>query len=253
VRRVSAQVIEDWQLYSQLLELQAIQPQSLLLHPYKTIRTPFEWDSFFLYKRPYNGVMNLNQATFTTSAPKLSRCPTESIAEVAFAGRSNAGKSSALNRLTGVNGLARTSKTPGRTQLINYFELDEAHYLVDLPGYGFAKVPLKIRQQWERHLEEYLRDRKALRGLIILMDIRHPMTDNDRQMVEWSHFIDRPIHILLTKADKLKRGAAMASLHKVEATLKTEFPGITVQIFSSTKGIGVDEARQTVMNWLTSD
>lgn len=194
--------------------------------------------------------MNLNQATFTTSAPKLSRCPKESIAEVAFAGRSNAGKSSALNRLTGINSLARTSKTPGRTQLINYFALDEQHYLVDLPGYGFAKVPVKVRREWEKNLGEYLQRRDALKGLIILMDIRHPMTDNDRQMVEWSHHIDLPIHILLTKADKLKRGAAMAALHKVQGILKAEFPEITAQIFSATKGTGVDEARNQILNWL---
>ncbi len=197
--------------------------------------------------------MNLNQATFTTSAPKLSRCPRESIAEVAFAGRSNAGKSSALNRLTGIKSLARTSKTPGRTQLINYFALDEAHYLVDLPGYGFAKVPVKVRQEWERNLGEYLQRREALKGLIILMDIRHPMTENDRQMVEWSRHIDLPIHILLTKADKLKRGAAMAALHKVQGILKSEFPEITVQIFSATKGTGLDEARSTILQWLDID
>lgn len=195
--------------------------------------------------------MNLNQATFTTSAPKLSRCPKESVAEVAFAGRSNAGKSSALNRLTNIKSLARTSKTPGRTQLINYFALDEAHYLVDLPGYGFAKVPTKVRQEWERHLGQYLREREALKGLIVLMDIRHPMTDNDRQMVEWSRHVDLPIHILLTKADKLKRGAAMAALHKVQGILDREFPEVTVQIFSATKGMGVDEARTQIIDWLT--
>ncbi len=195
--------------------------------------------------------MNLNQASFVTSAPNLSRCPPESIAEVAFAGRSNAGKSSALNRLTGIKSLARTSKTPGRTQLINYFSLDNSRYLVDLPGYGFAKVPLKVRQQWERNLGEYLRERKALKGLIILMDIRHPMTDNDRQMVEWSRYIDLPIHILLTKADKLKRGAAMNTLHKVRGILKEEFPEITTQIFSATKGTGLEEARARITDWLT--
>ncbi len=196
--------------------------------------------------------MHLNQATFTTSAPNLARCPKESIAEVAFAGRSNAGKSSALNRLTGIKSLARTSKTPGRTQLINFFALDEGHFLVDLPGYGFAKVPLKVRQQWERDLGEYLRRRDALHGLIILMDIRHPMTDNDRQMVAWSRFIDLPIHILLTKADKLKRGAAMATLHKVRAILKAEYPEITAQIFSATKGTGLEEARGKILSWLES-
>ncbi len=195
--------------------------------------------------------MNLNQATFLTSAPNLSRCPKDSVAEVAFAGRSNAGKSSALNRLTGINGLARTSKTPGRTQLINFFSLDESHHLVDLPGYGFAKVPLKVRQQWERDLGEYLRKRDALRGVIVLMDIRHPMTDNDRKMVEWSRWSGFPLHILLTKADKLKRGAAMNSLLKVQKIVAAEFPGVTAQIFSATKGTGVDDARKIIMEWLT--
>ncbi|MBT3196516.1 MAG: YihA family ribosome biogenesis GTP-binding protein [Gammaproteobacteria bacterium] len=195
--------------------------------------------------------MNLNQATFVTSAPNLSRCPTESIAEVAFAGRSNAGKSSALNRLTGIKGLARTSKTPGRTQLINFFSLDEQHFLVDLPGYGFAKVPLKVRQQWEQNLGEYLKQREALRGVIILMDIRHPMTENDQKMVAWSHFINRPLHILLTKADKLKRGAAMNALLKVRGVLKTDFPGVSAQIFSATKGVGVDEAQSKIMDWIS--
>lgn len=195
--------------------------------------------------------MNLNQATFLTSAPSISHCPQESIAEVAFAGRSNAGKSSALNRLTGINGLARTSKTPGRTQLINFFSLDESHHLVDLPGYGFAKVPLKVRQQWQHDLGEYLREREALRGVIILMDIRHPMTDNDRQMVEWSRWSGFPLHILLTKSDKLKRGAAMNSLLKVQKIITQEFPGVTAQIFSATKGTGVDEARKIILEWLT--
>ncbi len=197
--------------------------------------------------------MNLNQATFLTSAPNLSRCPEESVAEVAFAGRSNAGKSSALNRLTGIRGLARTSKTPGRTQLINFFALDRGHYLVDLPGYGYAKVPLRVRQQWERDLAEYLQERSALRGVIVLMDIRHPMTENDRQMVEWSRWTGLPLHILLTKADKLKRGAAMNVLHKVRRQLSEEFPGVTAQIFSATRGVGVDEARSTISGWLESE
>ncbi len=196
--------------------------------------------------------MNLNQAVFLTSAPNLSKCPTDSIAEVAFAGRSNAGKSSALNRLTGINGLARTSKTPGRTQLINFFALGNGCHLVDLPGYGFAKVPLKVRQQWERDLGEYLQQRSVLRGVIILMDIRHPLTDNDRRMVEWNSLGGLPLHILLTKADKLKRGAAMNALHKVRREMATEFPGVTVQIFSATKGIGVDEAKVTITGWLES-
>ena len=182
----------------------------------------------------------------------LSRCPKESIAEVAFAGRSNAGKSSALNKLTGINGLARTSKTPGRTQLINFFSLDEEHHLVDLPGYGYAKVPTKVRKQWEEDLGKYLEKREALRGVIVLMDIRHPLTPKDLPMVEWSNWTGRPLHILLTKADKLKRGAAMNTLLKVRRELAENFPSVTIQIFSATKGTGVDEAREVIMGWLES-
>ncbi len=194
--------------------------------------------------------MNLQQAIFVTSAPNLSRCPRESRAEVAFAGRSNAGKSSALNRLTGVGGLARTSKTPGRTRLINYFGLGDECYLVDLPGYGFAKVPLQVRQRWERDLGEYLARREVLRGLVIVMDIRHPLTTGDHEMVSWGSEIGLPIHILLTKADKLKRGAMNNQLQQVRSRLDVEFPEVTVQTFSATRGIGLEEARQQVVDWL---
>ncbi len=197
--------------------------------------------------------MDLRQATFNTSAPNLSRCPSQSIAEVAFGGRSNAGKSSALNRLTQNKSLARTSKTPGRTQLINFFSLDESHFLVDLPGYGFAKVPLKVRQKWEHDMAEYLQQREPLRGLVLLMDIRHPLTEIDHKMVEWSRYHDLPTHVLLTKADKLKRGAAMNTLHKVQRSLDEEFPETTVQIFSAMNGIGVDEAGQKILDWLQVD
>jgi GTP-binding protein len=147
---------------------------------------------------------------FEKSAAKLSQCPTDIIREVAFAGRSNAGKSSALNRLTGQKKLARTSKTPGRTQLINFFRLGESKLaLVDLPGYGFAKVPLATKNDWQRELETYLNRRQALCGLVLMMDIRHPLKEFDNAMLDWARDAKMPIHILLTKSDKLKRGPAL--------------------------------------------
>ncbi|MGH1487709.1 MAG: ribosome biogenesis GTP-binding protein YihA/YsxC, partial [Cellvibrionaceae bacterium] len=147
-------------------------------------------------------------AEFAQSAPDLARCPKEGGAEVAFAGRSNAGKSSAINTLTGNRKLARTSKTPGRTQLINYFKIDDERYLVDLPGYGYAKVPMKMKREWDKNLSEYLRERQSLRGLILLMDIRRPMQEFDTMMLNWAVEAEMPVHILLTKMDKLKKGPA---------------------------------------------
>ncbi|NNG13589.1 MAG: YihA family ribosome biogenesis GTP-binding protein [Gammaproteobacteria bacterium] len=193
---------------------------------------------------------NFSHATFLVSAQRFSQCPTDSGAEVAFAGRSNAGKSSALNAITGVRSLARTSKTPGRTQLINFFALDDERRLVDLPGYGYAKVPEKIKQQWQRELTLYLEKRKALRGLILLMDIRHPLKEYDRQLLEWCQSSELPVHILLTKADKLSRGAGGGVIQKLRHQLKKEYPGSTVQLFSSLKFQGVEEAREHIANWL---
>ncbi len=196
-------------------------------------------------------MINFNQATFFTSAQTLSQCPENSIAEVAFVGRSNAGKSSALNRLTNNLKLAKTSKTPGRTQLINFFSIGEEHYLVDLPGYGFAKAPKQIREKWQKSLGEYLEKRKSLKGLVILMDIRHPLMEIDRQMVEWGEWNQLPIHILLTKADKLKRGAAISTLQKVKNSLKEMDKLPTLQIFSATKGTGTEELKQQITAWLS--
>ena len=189
------------------------------------------------------------RAQFTTSVPKPSLAPDDSGMEVAFAGRSNAGKSSALNAITNQNALARVSKTPGRTQHLIFFELDEQRRLVDLPGYGYAKVPLKMKQQWQQAMESYLNQRQALRGLILLMDIRHPLTDFDTQMIEWAVHSKMPVHILLTKADKLKYGAAKNTLLKVKQKLK-DLPDISLQLFSATKKSGVDEARAVLDNWL---
>jgi GTP-binding protein len=190
------------------------------------------------------------QAQFLTSANKINQLPPDEGAEVAFAGRSNAGKSTALNAITDNRGLAKTSKTPGRTQLINFFALDEEHHLVDLPGYGFAKVPLAVKQHWQQVLSTYLQQRQSLRGLVLLMDVRHPLKDYDLQMLEWCRHQQMPVHILLTKADKLKRGAASSVLLKVRNALKEEHPQATAQLFSAPARQGVDEARHKLEQWL---
>ena len=194
--------------------------------------------------------MNFNQATFVVSAANLAACPPDSRAEVAFAGRSNAGKSSAINAITGQSRLARISKTPGRTQLINFFSLPQERYLVDLPGYGFAKVPLSVKKKWQDELEKYLRRRQALCGLILLSDIRHPLKEFDRQMIDWALQSELPLHVLLTKADKLKRGAAQNTLLAVQKELKAH-SSVSVQLFSSLKNEGVDAARNQLSTWLS--
>src|SRR6056300_354839 len=179
--------------------------------------------------------LNFRRATFLQSASQLSNAPPDSGSEVAFAGRSNAGKSSAINTLTENSKLARTSRTPGRTQLINFFSLSETQRLVDLPGYGYAKVPLKMKREWNRHMENYLQHRQSLRGLILLMDVRHPLTDQDEQMIAWASAATMPVHVLLTKADKLKKGPAKSSLLGVQARL-LEFGDLaSAQLFSSLK------------------
>lgn len=194
--------------------------------------------------------MHFNQATFVVSAANLAACPPDSRAEVAFAGRSNAGKSSAINAITGQSRLARISKTPGRTQLINFFSLPQERYLVDLPGYGFAKVPLSVKKKWQDELEKYLRRRQALCGLILLSDIRHPLKEFDRQMIDWALQSELPLHVLLTKADKLKRGAAQNTLLAVQKELKAH-SSVSVQLFSSLRNEGVDAARNQLSTWLS--
>lgn len=196
--------------------------------------------------------LDFRQAVFTTSAAKLAACPEDSYAEVAFAGRSNAGKSSAINAITEQTRLARTSKTPGRTQLINFFTLQANCYLVDLPGYGFAKVPLAVRDQWQKELENYLRNRQQLCGLVLLSDIRHPLKEFDRMMVDWAEQSGLPLLLLLTKADKLKRGAAQNTLLQVRRELK-EVAMLNVQLFSSHNQQGVNEARKQLNEWLLED
>ena len=192
--------------------------------------------------------MDFTTATFTTSADKLQACPSDSIVEVAFAGRSNAGKSSAINALTGQIRLARTSKTPGRTQLINFFVLEAGHYLVDLPGYGFAKVPLAVKDKWQHELEQYLRQREPLAGLVLLSDVRHPLKEFDRMMVQWAVQSELPLHLLLTKADKLKRGAAKNTLLAVKKELK-DLPDVSVQLFSINQPETVSELRKRLTDW----
>ena len=198
--------------------------------------------------------MNFNTVKFLISAQTLQQCPADNGCEVAFAGRSNAGKSSAINTLTRNKGLARTSKTPGRTQLINHFEIEPDKRLVDLPGYGYAKVPKALKAKWDRNLAEYLQNRTSLSGLILLMDIRHPLQDYDQQMLNWAAQAGLPVHILLTKADKLKRGPAMNSLLGVEKLLRDMDPGFTLlsaQIFSSLKKTGLPELEEKLTSWLS--
>ncbi|ADO11370.1 YihA family ribosome biogenesis GTP-binding protein [Pantoea sp. Bo_2] len=196
--------------------------------------------------------LNYHVTHFVMSAPDIRHLPADTGIEVAFAGRSNAGKSSALNTLTNQKGLARTSKTPGRTQLINLFEVKEGKRLVDLPGYGYAEVPEEMKLKWQRALGEYLQKRQALKGLVVLMDIRHPLKDLDRQMIQWSVESGIPVLLLLTKADKLASGARKAQLNVVrEAAL--EFVGdVQVELFSSLKKIGVDKVRQKLDSWFNT-
>ena len=192
------------------------------------------------------------QAKFLISTPKINGAPDDKGAEIAFIGRSNAGKSSALNTLTDNKSLARTSKTPGRTQLLNFFEIDEQRRFVDLPGYGFAKVPVKTRNEWRNAIDEYLRNRQSLRGLVLIMDVRHPLTDLDQEMLAWCQQIEMPVHVLLTKSDKLKRGPAMAALLQVKKSIKNS-AHFSAQLFSAKDKIGVDEAHTLFDRWLELD
>lgn len=192
------------------------------------------------------------QAHFLTSANRLSQLPADSGAEVAFTGRSNAGKSSALNAICDQHGLARTSKTPGRTQLLNIFPVGEDVRFVDLPGYGYAKVPEAMRLHWRGVLDTYLRTRESLKGLMLVMDSRHPLRDFDRDMLAFCAASGRRAHCLLTKADKLSRSEGARTLAGVRKTLSAEFPNGTAQLFSSTAKTGLDEARGLLAQWLFS-
>ena len=200
------------------------------------------------FKNPIVGLCQ--QASFLISAAKVDQCPADSGREVAFAGRSNAGKSSALNTLTHAS-LARTSKTPGRTQLLNFFSLDEERRLVDLPGYGYAKVPIPLKQHWQEHLEAYLSSRHSLCGVVLMMDIRHPLTEFDRLMLDWAQASSMPLHILLTKADKLAFGAQKNALLKVQRDVRQGWGDTaSIQLFSAPKRQGVEDAQRVLADWL---
>ena len=190
----------------------------------------------------------LPQASFSLSAARAADLP-DSRAEVAFVGRSNAGKSSALNTLVRHNRLAFVSKTPGRTQLINFFSLGDGAYLVDLPGYGYAKVPAEVRRRWEEFLSIYLQSRAPLMGLVLIMDVRHPLTPLDWRMLDWFTPTGRPVHILLTKADKLSRGAGLKTLGEVRRALESR-PLASAQLFSSLNRLGAEEAEAVIAAWL---
>jgi len=192
---------------------------------------------------------NYFQASFITSAAKLSQSPEDTGYEIAFAGRSNAGKSSAINTLCQQTALARTSRTPGRTQLLNFFRIDDQRRLVDLPGYGYAAVAQDIKADWQGALADYLEKRECLRGVILMMDSRHPLKDYDIQMLEWANHIEIPVHALLTKVDKLNRKEQAISLERVDAALKEFSLEFSVQLFSSLKRWGVDEAHKKLDQW----
>ncbi|HTE43005.1 MAG TPA: ribosome biogenesis GTP-binding protein YihA/YsxC [Steroidobacteraceae bacterium] len=186
--------------------------------------------------------MQFPHARFLLGVHQPSQFPGDDGAEVVFAGRSNAGKSSALNVIVGRTSLARTSKTPGRTQQLNFFEFRPGCRVVDLPGYGYAKVPVPMRRHWQALLDAYFKQRQSLRGVIQIMDVRHPLTDYDIELIEFANGRGVAVHVLLTKADKLSRSQQMLTLKKVEAALE----GASVQLFSAPKKIGVDEAREAL-------
>jgi GTP-binding protein len=189
-----------------------------------------------------------HQAKFINSSPHLKDTPPDVGLEIAFAGRSNAGKSSAINTLTRQNSLARISKTPGRTQMLNFFSLNDQQRFVDLPGYGYAKVPVAVKNQWHNLMETYLKKRESLCAIVLVMDIRHPLTEFDWQMVTWCQHSGLPLHILLSKSDKLTYGAAKNTLLKVQRELADTPIPVTIQLFSSLKKTGVDEVHQVLDN-----
>ncbi len=189
-------------------------------------------------------------ASFHTTVASLDRLPADSLAEVAFVGRSNAGKSSALNALANRRRLAFVSRTPGRTQHLNYFRVGPGRYLVDLPGYGFARAPLTQQRTWQALAGDYLVSRAALRGLVWIMDIRHPLTELDRQLITWWRQTGKPVHVLLSKADKLSRGQALAAVRAVREWLAGQgLPG-EVQPFSATRRMGLEQVEAVLRAWL---
>lgn len=197
-------------------------------------------------KPPLNALYRAAAFLISAAAPK--QFPTGESLEVAFAGRSNAGKSSAINRLCDNKGLAKTSKTPGRTRLVNFFTLDAQRRLVDLPGYGYAKVPEKMKLEWQRLMEQYLMQ-PGIAGLVVIMDIRHPLKDFDVQMLSWAEHYGLPCHVVLTKSDKLKKGAQASTVLSVKKYLKEEGFHASVQKFSALNGDGIDELAIKLNDW----
>ncbi len=198
----------------------------------------------------------LQKAKFLTSANHINELPEDDGLEIAFAGRSNAGKSSAINSLSRQNKLAYVSKQPGRTQLVNFFEIEERKYLVDLPGYGYAKVPESMRKHWQKTLPTYLQQRQSLVGLVIVMDIRNPLTALDINMLDWFAPRQKPIHVLLTKCDKLSKDKQNKTLFSVQKELENQWSTFyqtpcTAQLFSSLKKIGLEEADGVLETWLS--
>ena len=206
----------------------------LLLYGNSTLETP---------------ILNFRKVHFVTSAPDIRHLPSDDGVEVAFAGRSNAGKSSALNALTQQKNQARTSKTPGRTQLINLFEVEPGKRLVDLPGYGYAQVPEEMKRKWQASLSEYLQRRTSLKGLVLLMDIRHPLKDTDRQLLSWATENGLPVLVLLTKADKFNAAPRKAIVQQVRRDVLEYDGDVRVEAFSSLKGIGIDRLATILTDW----
>ncbi len=194
-----------------------------------------------------------SQAEFYTTVNHIKDLPLHGGKEVAFVGRSNAGKSSAINTLANHVRLAYTSKTPGRTQHLNYFSLSPSTFLVDLPGYGYAKVPPDVQKHWEALLGQYLQTREELSGLVVIMDSRHPLTALDEAMLEWFAPTGKPVHILLSKSDKLSRQQATLTLSRVKSHLAEHFPQCSVQLFSSLKKLGMDEAEKVIAGWFAAE
>lgn len=197
--------------------------------------------------------LNFQPTVFVTSAADIRQLPDDSGVEIAFAGRSNAGKSSALNTLTRQRNLARTSKTPGRTQLINVFEVLPGKRLIDLPGYGYAKVPIAVKEKWQRALSEYLQKRESLRGLVLLMDIRHPFRDVDQELLHWATDCEIPVLVLLTKADKLKPGPRKSTLLKAREAVLVFGGDVTVEMFSSLNKLGLPQVETKLSEWLVQN
>lgn len=197
--------------------------------------------------------VSYQKAYFLLSVADVKQLPADKGIEVAIVGRSNAGKSSVLNKLTQSKRLARVSKTPGRTQHINVFVLDDERRLADLPGYGYAKAPLAAQKQWQKTIAAYFQQRKSLKGIVVVMDIRHPLTPLDDQLLSYCELQGLAVHILLNKADKLSKTAAANTLQKVKMAMKNYPYPVTLQIFSALKGVGVDELRKYLDKWYKKD